>query len=277
VTAAHSAKASVDRIDAVVVAAGSSSRMGGRDKLAADLRGRSVLRWSVEALAAAGVGRIVIATSPARLAETAALEWLPYEVVSVVAGGERRQESVAAGVAALAEFDREAAIPNAAPDPVILVHDAARPLASPSLIRAVAQAVAKHGAAIPVMPVTETLKRLSGDVIGTTVDRSDVVAANAGRDSIAIPSMNRSGGPIGSRGQQRGVWRRANNAHAGASYCTHIVTPLWLIAVPTRTRIGTAPEPASAGTTAFTCKTPATAPGLRRQSATALAGRRPVP
>ncbi len=176
-TAAHSAKASVDRIDAVVVAAGSSSRMGGRDKLAADLRGRSVLRWSVEALAAAGVGRIVIATSPARLAETAALEWLPYEVVSVVAGGERRQESVAAGVAALAEFDREAAIPNAAPDPVILVHDAARPLASPSLIRAVAQAVAQHGAAIPVLPVTETLKRLSGDVIGTTVDRTDVVAA----------------------------------------------------------------------------------------------------
>jgi 2-C-methyl-D-erythritol 4-phosphate cytidylyltransferase/2-C-methyl-D-erythritol 2,4-cyclodiphosphate synthase len=60
---------------------------------------------------------------------------------------------------------------------VILVHDAARPLVSPELVRAVARAAAAHGAAIPVLPVTETLKRLDGDTIGDTVDRSDVVAA----------------------------------------------------------------------------------------------------
>ena len=53
-------------IEAVVVAAGASSRMGGLDKLEAELEGRSVLRWSVEALAAAGVERIVIVTSPPR-------------------------------------------------------------------------------------------------------------------------------------------------------------------------------------------------------------------
>ncbi len=187
-----------DPVEAVVVAAGSSRRMGGRDKLTVELEGRPVLRWSVEALAAAGIVRIVIAASPNRVAEIAAERWLPESVVAVVAGGERRQESVAAGVAALAAADPGEPQPvttatSAAPgpaaraprmpaptgkhDPVILVHDAARPLASPELIRAVARAAAAHGAAIPVVPVTETLKRLDGDLIGVTVDRTDVVAA----------------------------------------------------------------------------------------------------
>jgi 2-C-methyl-D-erythritol 4-phosphate cytidylyltransferase / 2-C-methyl-D-erythritol 2,4-cyclodiphosphate synthase len=174
-------------IEAVVVAAGSSRRMGGTDKLQAELDGRTILQWSVEALAAAGVDRIVIATSVGRVAEIAAEPWLPDAVVAVVVGGERRQESVAAGVVALAEAaagaaGRSAAAPNAAanaaaPDSVILVHDAARPLVSPSLVRAVAAAAAQYGAAIPVLPVSETLKRLHGDVIGETVDREDVVTA----------------------------------------------------------------------------------------------------
>jgi 2-C-methyl-D-erythritol 4-phosphate cytidylyltransferase / 2-C-methyl-D-erythritol 2,4-cyclodiphosphate synthase len=157
--------------------------MAGRDKLFAELDGKSVLRWSVEALAAAGVQRIVIAASAGRVAEIAAEPWLPDAVVSVVAGGERRQESVAAGVAALIELD--AAEPataanlkgDLAADPVVLVHDAARPLASSELVRAVAEAAATHGAAIPIVPVTETLKRLDGDFVGSTVDRTDVAAA----------------------------------------------------------------------------------------------------
>jgi len=175
-----------------VVAAGTSSRMGGLDKLDAELGGQSVLRRSIEALALAGVERIVVVTSRARVPEIAAATWLPDQVVAVVAGGARRQESVAAGVAALAAAATgvgsadggtrgarhahagERRIPR---DPVILVHDAARPLASPALIRAVAEATAGHGAAIPVLPVTETLKRLDGDRVGVTVDRTDVVAA----------------------------------------------------------------------------------------------------
>jgi 2-C-methyl-D-erythritol 4-phosphate cytidylyltransferase / 2-C-methyl-D-erythritol 2,4-cyclodiphosphate synthase len=157
-----------------VVAAGVSRRMGGLDKLEAELEGRSVLRWSIEALAAAGVHRIAIVTSQARISAVAAAEWLPECVVAVVAGGERRQESVAAGVAALAHGR---SLSQPASDPVILVHDAARPLVSPALVRAVAEAAASHGAAIPVLPVTETLKRLDGATIGATVDRTDVVAA----------------------------------------------------------------------------------------------------
>jgi len=186
-----------DPVEAIVVAAGSSRRMGGRNKLAENLRGRSVLCWSVEALAGAGIDRIVIVTSPDRLAEVAAEPWLPDAVVAVVAGGERRQESVAAGIAALADPLTPPAPTRAGrasrrrpagavadgkdatrhPDPILLVHDAARPLVSPDLVRAIAEAAARHGAAIPVVPITETLKRLDGDRVGVTVDRSGVVAA----------------------------------------------------------------------------------------------------
>ena len=76
-----------DPIEAVVVAAGSSQRMGGVDKLEAELQGRTILRWSIEALAAGGVQRIVVVTAPARIAAIAAADWLPDSVVAVVAGG----------------------------------------------------------------------------------------------------------------------------------------------------------------------------------------------
>jgi 2-C-methyl-D-erythritol 4-phosphate cytidylyltransferase/2-C-methyl-D-erythritol 2,4-cyclodiphosphate synthase len=55
---------------------------------------------------------------------------------------------------------------------VILVHDAARPMVEPALIAAVAIATARHGAAIPVVPVAETLKRIDGERVGATVDRT---------------------------------------------------------------------------------------------------------
>jgi 2-C-methyl-D-erythritol 4-phosphate cytidylyltransferase / 2-C-methyl-D-erythritol 2,4-cyclodiphosphate synthase len=207
VRGSRSGGTSSDPIEAIVVAAGSSSRMAGTDKLDAELDGRSVLRWSIEALAFAGVDRMVVVTSLPRVAALAAAPWLPDQVVAVVAGGPRRQESVAAGVAALAEPEvGEASGDDAergagagqpsrratggggrgrgragngqpAGDPIILVHDAARPLVSSKLIRAVAAATAAHGAAIPVLPVAETLKRLDGERIGATVDRTNVVAA----------------------------------------------------------------------------------------------------
>jgi 2-C-methyl-D-erythritol 4-phosphate cytidylyltransferase / 2-C-methyl-D-erythritol 2,4-cyclodiphosphate synthase len=89
-------------------------------------------------------------------------------VHAVVAGGDRRQTSVAAGVNALSDVDD---------DRVLLVHDGARPLVSCRLIEDVIRATIAHGAAIPVVPISETLKRLDGDRVGATVDRSAVVAA----------------------------------------------------------------------------------------------------
>lgn len=160
------------RADVVVVAAGASSRMGGIDKLAARIGGRPLLAWTLDAVAAADtVGRVVIVTGADRVAELRAAPWLPAKVVVVVEGGNRRQASVAAGVEALR------ALPGDVPDPVILVHDGARPSVTPGLVDAVAAATARHGAAIPVLPVVETVKRIDGGRITGTVDRDGLATA----------------------------------------------------------------------------------------------------
>ena len=90
--------------------------------------------------------------------------------MDVVAGGPRRQELVHAGFVALERHD---------PDGrgVVLVHDAARPLIEPALVAAVVEATARHGAAIPVVPVAETVKRIDGGLVGATVDRHDLGTA----------------------------------------------------------------------------------------------------
>ena len=156
--------------DVVVVAAGESRRMGGRDKLRCPAAGRPLLAWTLDAVAAApGVERIVVVTAADRVTELAAAGWLPPAVVAVVAGGRRRQVSVAAGVEALPAGDAE--------DRVLLVHDGARPLATPGLVARIAAAAAASGAAIPVVPLAETLKRVEEGRIVATVDRGSLAVA----------------------------------------------------------------------------------------------------
>ena len=158
--------------DAVVVAAGRSERMGGRDKLAAELAGRPLLAWSLAAIAASPLVERIALVRPAELAGEPRARWLPDKVVAVVPGGARRQDSVAAGIRALDTGATDA--PHAR---VLLVHDGARPLVTTSLVDAVTEAAARHGAAIPVLPVAETLKRTDGDRVVGTVDRAGVAAA----------------------------------------------------------------------------------------------------
>ncbi len=143
--------------------------MGGTDKLAATVAGRPLLAWTLDALQASpDVERIVIATAADRVAALAEAPWLPTKVVVVVAGGDRRQASVAAGVSALSDVGD---------DRVLLVHDGARPLVTVRTIGAIVRATQEHGAAIPVLPVAETLKRIEGGVVLGTVDRADLAAA----------------------------------------------------------------------------------------------------
>ena len=139
--------------------------MGGIDKVTAPLLGRPLLSWTLDAIAAAtAVRRIVVVAAPDRVAELADAEWLQRTGATVVAGGSRRQESVAAGV-------------SATDAPIVLVHDGARPLVTPSLVDAVADAVRRHGAAIPVLPVAETLKRVDGTRVLDTIAREGLAAA----------------------------------------------------------------------------------------------------
>ncbi len=158
--------------DVVVVAAGSSQRMAGTDKLLAPIGGRPLIAWTLDALAAApGVERLIVVTTPDRVAAWRAAPWLPACVTDVVPGGATRQASVAAGVRRLGALD-----PGGRDRPV-LVHDGARPLVSPALVAAVIAAVESHGAALPVLPVTETLKRVGDGRALETVDRSTLATA----------------------------------------------------------------------------------------------------
>ena len=160
--------------DAIVVAAGESRRMDGLDKLAADVGGRPLLAWTLEAIAASPrVARIVVVATRARVEAIRDAAWLPGKVLAVTPGGTRRQESVAAGLAALDRLPGDA-VPD---DRVILVHDGARPLVPVSLVSAVADAAAAHGAAIPVVSVAETLKRVEDGVVVATVDRQRMAVA----------------------------------------------------------------------------------------------------
>jgi 2-C-methyl-D-erythritol 4-phosphate cytidylyltransferase/2-C-methyl-D-erythritol 2,4-cyclodiphosphate synthase len=160
-----------DLADAVVVAAGCSLRMGGLDKLDWPIAGRPLLAHSLEALAGSdAVRRIVLVTRAARVETLRLAPWLPAAVVAVVPGGASRAASVAAGVAAVR------ALPGA-DDRVVLVHDGARPVVPAGLIARVVDAAAAHGAAIPALPIAETVKRVVGDRVAATVDRSELMTA----------------------------------------------------------------------------------------------------
>ncbi len=144
---------------AVVVAAGKSTRFG-RPKQYVELCGRRVLDWSVESARHACQGVVVVLPS-------ADMEEAQVSGADVVRpGGETRSESVRSGLAAVP--------PDA---DVIVVHDAARPLAGRELWLAVVAAVAAGAdAAVPGLPVTDTIKRLNPTGGVETLDRGELVA-----------------------------------------------------------------------------------------------------
>lgn len=156
--------------------------MGGPDKLLAPLGGRPLLEHSLAALAAAPeVDRIVLVVAAGREPDSTRLRI--DRVAAVVPGGDHRGASVEAGFRALERlWDADGV---ARSDRVVLVHDGARPLVTPALVSAVAAAAGAHGAAIPVVPVADTLKRVAGGLVATTVDRADLVAAQTPQGALA--------------------------------------------------------------------------------------------
>jgi 2-C-methyl-D-erythritol 4-phosphate cytidylyltransferase / 2-C-methyl-D-erythritol 2,4-cyclodiphosphate synthase len=163
--------APVADIVAVLVAAGRARRMGG-DKLWLDLWGRPVWRWSLDSLLqVTGLSRAVV-VAPAGQVERFR-DRIPAAGAGrclVTEGGETRADSVRAGLVAL-----EGA--GVGGDALVLVHDAARPAAAVELMERVASAAREAGAAIPVLPVAETLKRVTDDLVGATVSRDGLATA----------------------------------------------------------------------------------------------------
>jgi 2-C-methyl-D-erythritol 4-phosphate cytidylyltransferase / 2-C-methyl-D-erythritol 2,4-cyclodiphosphate synthase len=150
------------RTAAVVVAAGQGLRAGQPlPKQFAHWRGKPVLRHSVEALAAAGVTPIVVAI-PAGAEEIASAALQGIAGVRLVTGGSTRQHSVRLGLEALE---------SAAPDHV-LIHDAARPILPDEVVQRLLAALAIQQAAIPVLPVADSLAQDNDGMMGSPADRN---------------------------------------------------------------------------------------------------------
>ena len=141
----------------VLVAAGSGARFG-RPKALVGLAGRSLLEWSAAAFE--GFADRVVVLRPADL------DWFDLPGWKRVPGGARRRDSVAAGLDAL--------------DPAtttVLIHDAARPLVTAGVVERVAAALESGaGAVVPGVPVSDTIKRVEGERVIETLERSTLVA-----------------------------------------------------------------------------------------------------
>jgi 2-C-methyl-D-erythritol 4-phosphate cytidylyltransferase len=154
---------------AILVAAGRGERLGGGcPKAFRILGGQPLLLWAALAFEAAPSVGAIVAVVPAGEVEPAEHLLRPVgKLRAVVEGGTRRQDSVLQGL-------------KQAPDGfegVVLVHDAARPLVGVPLIEAVAQAAAEGGAAVPLLSMVDTVKRVRGGQVVETLDRSELGVA----------------------------------------------------------------------------------------------------
>jgi 2-C-methyl-D-erythritol 4-phosphate cytidylyltransferase len=160
---------------AVVVAAGEGARFGGATQYE-ELGGRRVLDWSLEAARSVAEG-VVLVVPPARANQP------ELAADRVVAGGPTRSASVRAGLAEVPATAR-----------IVVVHDAARPLASPALFRAVVDAVAAGAdGAVPGVVVSDTVKEVRDGRVVATLDRTGLVAVQTPQ-AFAADSLRRAHG-----------------------------------------------------------------------------------
>lgn len=148
-----------DPVWVIVVAAGMGRRFG-RPKQFAFLGGRPVHEWAIESARSVAEGVVLVVPAGSESDEK-----LLLTANRVVAGGETRAASVRAGLRVVPETAT-----------IVVVHDAARPLASPVLFHAVVDAVVQGAdGAIPGVAVSDTLKRVDETLVRETVDRGDLV------------------------------------------------------------------------------------------------------
>jgi len=150
----------MDRVTAIIVAAGEGRRFG-LAKQFAPLKGKTVLDWCLERFQRYDAVDDIILV----LGEVSKIQEYRQrykKVASVVRGGERRQDSVYSGLGCVDERKTE----------LVLVHDGVRPLVGEDLIGRVIEAAGEKGAVIPVLPVEDTIKRVEGERVIQTEDRT---------------------------------------------------------------------------------------------------------
>ena len=156
-------------VSAIIVAAGSSRRMG-FEKLFADLAGHPVLWYSIQAFQETKeIDEIVIVTRDERMdaVEKLVAESHFTKVSRVVSGGEERHISVWNGLQAVNDDGAE----------YVAIHDGARPLTTPRLIKACLATAREHGAACCASPIPDTVKRASIDqMVKESVERTGLWA-----------------------------------------------------------------------------------------------------
>ncbi len=151
---------------AVIVAAGTASRMGGIDKVMAPLDGEPMVMRSVRAFQNCdAVKEIVVVTRQDLIVPISHACAGIDKVKAVVAGGSSRPESVSAGLNALSDKVKLAAI-----------HDGARPLVTWQVIDRTVRAANTYGAAAPAIPVKDTIKAVRGGIVKETPDRKTLFA-----------------------------------------------------------------------------------------------------
>ena len=152
----------MSRASVLVVAAGLGKRFGQRKQFVY-LEGKPVLEWTLEAFQAHAEVEAIVLVLPDE-GDRKHYQSRYGKILDVVRGGEERQDSVWQGFRLLDPVATE----------LVLVHDGARPLVGPALIDRVVAAARTDGAAVPVLPVDDTLKEVrDGRVVGTA-DRSRV-------------------------------------------------------------------------------------------------------
>ena len=151
---------------AVIVAAGNASRMGGIDKVMAQLGGEPMVKRTVRTFQECdAVSEIVIVTREDLIQPITKLCAGMDKVIAVVSGGKSRQESVEKGLSVLSKDVKLAA-----------VHDGARPLVTWQLIDCCIRAANTYGAAAPAIPVKDTIKTVEGGIVVNTPDRAKLRA-----------------------------------------------------------------------------------------------------
>jgi 2-C-methyl-D-erythritol 4-phosphate cytidylyltransferase len=153
------------RASAIIVAAGSGVRLGsGGPKAFVKIGGRTMLWYSLDAVRqVSSIGEVVIAV-PAGFENAARAEAAATALgvpVKITPGGVERQDSV-----------RIALGLTSAETELVVVHDAARPLATPAIFEACLAATTRAGGAIAAIPVADTLKRVADKSITATVPRA---------------------------------------------------------------------------------------------------------